>query len=206
MNKKIFNKMYRKEEFYKHYVEYCQKLENLYDSINVEDVLLVLIAIIETFKRGNTMFICGNGGSAATASHMQVDFTYFIRHFTKYKPRILSLTDHVPMITAIGNDCSFDDIYKEQLRGIMHEGDTVICISASGNSENIIRAAEYANEHGALSIGWVGFDGGRLKKVCRMVLHNESPKGDYGPIEDLHMFYVHLLVNYLGKDEEFLSL
>lgn len=198
--------VYRKEEFYKHYVEYRHKLDDLFSSIDQGDILFVLTAIIDTFKRGNTLFICGNGGSAATASHMQVDFTYFIRHYTEYKPRILSLTDHVPMITAIGNDRSFDDIFKDQLRGMMREGDTVICISASGNSENVVRAAMYANEHGGVSIGWVGFDGGRLKNVCQMVLHNENPAGDYGPIEDLHMFYVHLLVNYLGKDKEFLSL
>ncbi len=88
----------------------------------------------------------------------------------------------------------------------MREGDTAIFISASGNSENLIRAAKYVNENGGTSIGWIGFDGGKLKEVCTMSLHNQNPKGDYGPIEDLHMFYVHLLVNYIGKDQEFLSL
>lgn len=198
--------MTRKELLTQHFEEYRGKVDALYDSMNIDDVEKVLTTIIETFKRGNTLFICGNGGSAATASHMQVDFTYFIRHFTDYKPRILSLTDHAPMITAIGNDRSFEDIFKDQLRGMMREGDTAIFISASGNSENLVRGAQYVNEHGGTSIGWMGFDGGKLKDTCTMSLYNENPKGDYGPIEDLHMFYVHMLVNFLGKDEEFLLL
>lgn len=198
--------MTRKENLSRFYEEYKQKVIDLYAHVDTEKVADVLTAIIDTFKRGNTLFICGNGGSAATASHMQVDFTYFVRHFTDYKPRILSLTDHAPIITAIGNDRCFEDIFKDQLRGVMREGDTCIFISASGNSENLIRGAQYVNEHGGTSIAWVGFDGGRLKQVCTLALHNENPKGDYGPIEDLHMFYVHMLVNFLGKDEEFKSL
>lgn len=198
--------MKRTENLKTHFADYRKKVDALYDSIDIDKVSEVLTAIIDTFKRGNTLFICGNGGSAATSSHMQVDFTYFIRHFTDYKPRILSLTDHGPMITAIGNDRSFEDIFKDQLRGMMREGDTCIFISASGNSENLIRGAQYVNEHGGTSIAWVGFDGGKLKDACSLSLWNENPKGDYGPIEDLHMFYVHLLVNFLGKDEEFKSL
>lgn len=198
--------MTRKENLAHHFEEYRQKVDTLLDSVDIEQVNSVISAIIDTFKRGNTLFICGNGGSAATATHMQVDFTYFIRHFTDYKPRVLSLTDHAAMITAIGNDRSFEDIFKDQLRGLMREGDTAIFISASGNSENLIRGAQYVNENGGTSIGWCGFDGGKLKDVCKIHLYNQNPKGDYGPIEDLHMFYVHLLVNFLAKDEEFKSL
>lgn len=198
--------MNRTDNLKQHFVEYRKKVDDLYDTVDIEQVSNVLTTIIETFKRGNTLFICGNGGSAATASHMQVDFTYFIRHFTDYKPRILSITDHAPIITAIGNDRCFEDIFKDQLRGMMREGDTCIFISASGNSENLVRGAQYVNEHGGTSIGWCGFDGGKLKEVCTMSLHNQNPKGDYGPIEDLHMFYVHMLVNFLGKDDEFKSL
>lgn len=198
--------MERKEALTKHLKEYRKKVDDLYDSIDIDRVCTVLSTIIDTFKMGNTLFICGNGGSAATASHMQVDFTYFIRHFTNYKPAILSLTDHSPMITAIGNDTAFENIFKDQLRGIMRKGDTVIFISASGNSENLLRGADYVNENGGTSIAWVGFDGGKLKDRCSLVLHNLNPRGDYGPIEDLHMFYVHLLVNFLGKDNEFKTL
>lgn len=198
--------MERKTLLEEHFTNYRKKVDALYDSIDIEKVSDVLTTIIETFKRGNALFICGNGGSAATASHMQVDFSYFIRHFTDYKPRIFSLTDHVPMITAIGNDRSFEDIFKDQLKGMMREGDTAIFISASGNSENLIRGAQYVNENGGTSIAWVGFDGGKLLNICQKALYNENPRGDYGPIEDIHMFYVHLLVNFLDKDNEFKSL
>lgn len=198
--------MDRKEAFAKHFNEYRHKVDALYDTVDVDNVCTVLTTIIDTFKRGNTLFICGNGGSAATASHMQVDFTYYIRHFTSYKPGILSLTDHSPMITAISNDTAFENIFKDQLRGIMRRGDTVIFISASGNSQDLLVGADYVNDNGGISIAWVGFDGGKLKDRCSLVLHNANPKGDYGPIEDLHMFYVHLLVNYLVKDEEFVNL
>jgi len=110
------------------------------------------------------------------------------------------------MITAVGNDTSFNDIFVEQLKGHFTEGDVIICISASGNSENVIRAAQYANEHGGKSIGFIGFTGGKLKETCTVSLYTPNPKGDYGPIEDIHMIYDHLIVNYLSKDEEFLSI
>ena len=83
--------------------------------------------------------------------------------------------------------------------------DAIICISASGNSENVVRAAQYANEHGGTSIGFIGFTGGKLKEVCSCSLYTENQR-DYGPIEDLHMIYDHLIVNYLSKDGEFLKL
>ncbi|MDR1556297.1 MAG: SIS domain-containing protein, partial [Tannerellaceae bacterium] len=110
------------------------------------------------------------------------------------------------MLTAVGNDTSFDDIFVEQMRGCFRQGDVVICISASGNSENVIRAAEYANQAGGTSIGFIGFSGGRLKEVTAISLYTENPRGDYGPIEDLHMIYDHLMISYLVKDPEFLNI
>ena len=110
------------------------------------------------------------------------------------------------MMTAVGNDTSFDDIFVEQLKGHFVQGDTLLCISASGNSENVVRAAQYANEQGGESIGWVGFSGGKLKEVSTIVLHLENEKGDYGPIEDMHMILDHMIVNYLAEDDEFLAI
>ncbi|GHU63253.1 phosphoheptose isomerase [Bacteroidia bacterium] len=198
--------MERKELVKDHFDEYRKKLNDLLDQVNIEDVEKALTAIITAFKNGNTVYVCGNGGSAATASHMQCDFSFFVRYFTKFKPKFIALTDNVPMMTAVGNDTSFDDIFIEQLKGRFNPEDVIICISASGNSENIVRAAEYANEAGGTSIGFVGFSGGKLKEVCTISLYTENPKGDYGPIEDLHMIYDHMMVNYLVKDPEFMSL
>jgi D-sedoheptulose 7-phosphate isomerase len=198
--------MERKELVKNHFAEYRQKLEALLDKVNMDDLEKVLTAMITAFKNGNTVYVCGNGGSAATASHIQADFSFFVRYFTKFRPRIIALTDNVSMITAVGNDSSFDDIFVEQLKGKFSNGDVVICISASGNSENVIRAAEYANQMEGTSIGFIGFSGGKLKETCSISLYTENPKGDYGPIEDLHMIYDHLMVNYIVTDPEFLSL
>ncbi len=198
--------MNRKYNIDKYLTNYKSRLNSILNQLNHDNLEPVITAIIDTFKSGNTLFVVGNGGSAATASHMQVDFSFFVRYFTQYRPKIRALTDNVPMMTAVGNDTSFDDIFVEQLKGHFIEGDSLLCISASGNSENVVRAAKYANEQGGTSICWVGFSGGRLKEVSKIALHLENEKGDYGPIEDMHMILDHMIVNYLAEDEEFLAL
>jgi len=198
--------MNRKISLQNYFNDYKIRLNSLLDLVDLKDLEKVIATMVTTFKNGNTVYVCGNGGSAATASHIQADFSFFVRYFTKFRPKVRSLTDNVAMITAVGNDTTFDDIFVEQLKGHFVKGDAIICISASGNSENVIKAAQYANEKGGTSIGFIGFTGGKLKEVCTVSLYTPNPKGDYGPIEDLHMIYDHLIVNYLSKDEEFLSI
>jgi len=198
--------MNRNEIITSYYHDYIKRLNNLLDLVNTDDLEKVITMMITVFKNGKTVYVCGNGGSAATASHIQADFSFFVRNFTKFRPKVRALTDNVPILTAVGNDISFSDIFIEQLKGHFEKGDAIICISASGNSENVIRAAQYANENGGTSIGFIGFTGGKLKETCTVSLCTHSPKGDYGPIEDLHMIYDHLIVNYLSKDEEYLSI
>jgi len=117
-----------------------------------------------------------------------------------------SLTDQVPMITAIGNDHSYEDIFVDQLIDNFEPGDVLVGISASGNSMNVIKAVEYANKMNGTSIGLVGFKGGKLKEVSQICLYTPNPEKEYGPIEDLHMIIDHMMVTYLTKDEEFLSI
>lgn len=198
--------MERKLTLENYFSDYRTRLNNLMDLVDLDDLERVVTTMVTTFKNGKTVYVCGNGGSAATASHIQADFSFFVRYFTKFRPKVRALTDNSPIITAVGNDTSFDDIFVEQLRGHFEEGDAIICISASGNSENVVRAAQYANENGGTSIGFIGFTGGKLKETCTYSLYTPNPKGDYGPIEDLHMIYDHLIVNYLSKDKEFLSI
>lgn len=198
--------MDRKINIQNYFSSYRERLNNLLDAVDINALEKVIETMIDTFKNGKTVYVCGNGGSAATASHIQADFSFFVRYFTKFRPKVRALTDNVPMITAIGNDTSFNDIFVEQLKGHFEEGDTIICISASGNSENVIRAAQYANDNNGTSIAFVGFSGGKLLEVAHHSLYTPNPKGDYGPIEDLHMIYDHIIVNYLSKDEEFLSI
>jgi len=198
--------MNRKNEIDSFLTNYKTRLNLILDQLNIDNLEPVITTIIDTFKKGNTLFVAGNGGSAATASHMQVDFSFFVRYFTQFRPKIRALTDNVPMMTAVGNDISFDDIFVEQLKGNFVEGDTLLCISASGNSENVVRATQFANENGGKTICWVGFSGGKLKEVSTIALHLENEKGDYGPIEDVHMILDHMIVNYLAEDDEFLAI
>lgn len=186
--------------------DYSARLTAVLAEIDTEKLGEVVSAMVRAFKDGNTVYIVGNGGSAATASHMQADFRFFVRYFTKFRPKMVALTDNVPMITAVGNDNNFEDIFVEQMKGLFVAGDVLIAISASGNSPNVVKAAEYANQMGGVSIAFVGFTGGKLKEISTIPLYTPNPKGDYGPVEDVHMILNHVIVNYLSRDEEFLAI
>lgn len=198
--------MNRKTKLQTYYTDYRIRLNKLLDLVDLNDLEKAIAIMVTAFKKSKTVYVCGNGGSAATASHIQADFSFFVRYFTNFRPKVRALTDNVAMITAVGNDTSFNDIFVEQLKGHFEKDDVIICISASGNSENVIRAAQYANENGGESIGFIGFAGGKLKEVCTHSLYTPNPKGDYGPIEDLHMIYDHIIVNFLSQDDEFLAI
>jgi len=109
-------------------------------------------------------------------------------------------------MTAIGNDNNFEDVFVEQMRGQFVAGDVLIAISASGNSPNLVKATEFANQLGGKTVAFVGFSGGKLNEIAQIPLYTPNPKGDYGPIEDVHMILNHVIVNYLSKDEEFLAI
>ncbi|MCX5715878.1 MAG: SIS domain-containing protein [Candidatus Omnitrophica bacterium] len=152
----------------------------------------------EARKKQNTIFIIGNGGSAVTASHMANDFALGSRaggHKSQY--RALSLADNTAVITAISNDCGYDKLFVEQLKVHYRAGDKLVAISASGNSQNVISAAKWVKEQGGTIIGLLGFDGGKLKGICDIAVHIETPKGEYGPVEDIHMIIDHLIYTWL---------
>jgi len=198
--------MERKKLITKFLKSYKQRLNNLFDSIDVNMLESIIGVMIKTFKNGNKLYIVGNGGSAATASHMQADFQFFVRYFTEFRPNVIALTDNVPLMTAISNDCSYDDIFIEQMKGIFVKGDLLLAISASGNSPNVVKAVEYAKELGGTTISFCGFSGGKLKEISDLPLYTPNEDKDYGPIEDLHMILDHVLINYLSQDQEFLSI
>lgn len=198
--------MERTEKLKNYLKDYTARLSDILNKIEPEKLEQVVSSMITAFKNGNTVYVTGNGGSAATASHMQADFRFFVRYFSKFRPKIIALTDNAPMITAIGNDNNFDDIFVEQMRGQFVKGDVLIAISASGNSPNLVKAAAYANELEGTSIAFVGFAGGKLNEISKISLYTPNPKGDYGPIEDVHMILNHIIVNYLSVDPEFLAL
>ena len=185
---------------------YKYKLISLFESIDVEMLECIVEAMVMAFKNGNTLYVVGNGGSAATASHIQADFQFFVRYFTNFRPKVVALTDNVPLITAISNDNSFEDVFTEQMKGMFNEGDLFLAISASGNSPNVVKAVEYANELGGKTIAFCGFNGGKLKELADMPLYTPNKDKDYGPIEDLHMILDHVMINFITQDKEFLSI
>lgn len=156
------------------------------------------IEILEGSRQaGHTVFFVGNGGSAATASHWANDLSLGTQVAGVRPFRALSLTDNVAVLTALGNDRGYPDIFVGQLEGLFQPGDALVAISASGNSPNVLRALEYANAHGGTTVGLTGFDAGQMKALCHLCIHVETPKGEYGPVESIHLILDHLVTGYL---------
>ena len=146
-------------------------------------------AIWETYERDGTILICGNGGSAASASHFACDLAKLTISADSRRMRALALTDNIPLITAWSNDQAYADVFVEQLIGLYRPGDMLFAISGSGNSPNVLRAVEWANHRGAPTVGLTGFDGGKLARLARLSLHVHN---DVMPqVEDIHMTICH---------------
>ena len=150
--------------------------------------------------RGAVVYIAGNGGSATTASHMVTDLM-FGRGLPEPGLRVIGLVDNQAVLTATANDVSYDEVFARQLRRLARQGDVVILVSASGNSANVVRAAEVAREMEVTVIGLTGFDGGRLAGLSDVSVHVPSPPDAYGPVEDVHLIVNHMLVAALASAE-----
>ncbi len=198
---RIYYESNNAEQFAKGYLVYLSKLLN---QIDVSMIVSIINELEEVRKGNNTVFIAGNGGSATTASHMACDIGMSIMRKSKTKKpfRIFSLTDNVSLITAIANDAGYNNMFINQLQIFYNQGDKLIAISASGNSPNIVAAAEWVKARGGKVIGLVGFDGGRLKDICDIVIHVNTPKGEYGPVEDIHLVVDHLIASWLQNKLE----
>ena len=175
---------------------YFNYLTEVLAKIDRKQVAEFIRALETARENGSTIYFMGNGGSAATASHFANDIAIGTRSWEK-PFRVIALTDNMPIVTAIGNDYSYDDIFTLQLKTLLKPNDVVVAISASGNSANVVKAIEFANQENAITIGLTGFDGGRLKEVSKLNVHAPSNKGEYGPVEDVHMIFDHLVGNYL---------
>ena len=147
---------------------------------------------------GGTVFSCGNGGSAAIANHLVCDHCKLVRTDTQLLSRNVSLSTTVEMITAIGNDLSYDEIFDYQLKSLAKPGDALITISSSGDSENIVRAATWAKENGIPVISMTGFSGGRSAGIADANLHVSAD--NYGVIEDVHQSLMHILAQYIRHE------
>lgn len=157
--------------------------------------------MIDTLKAahadGRQVFLLGNGGSAATASHVAEDLQKGIKECSGKRFKVMALTDSTPLICAWANDNGYDCIFAEQLDSFLEPGDVVIAISGSGNSPNVIKAVEKANTMGAITIGWSGFAGGKLAQVAQksIVVNSDNMQR----IEDVHMVLGHMIFSCMMK-------
>ena len=156
-------------------------------------------ALIHIMSRGRRIFILGNGGSAATASHMAVDLAK-IDVIGYPRLQVISLTDNLGLTTAIANDISYTEIFTEQLKNLVSYKDIVIAISVSGNSPNVLSAARYAKKRGAKVIGFIGFNGGNLKELVDVDITVSSK--NYGVVEDFHLSLNHIISQFIKRFRE----
>jgi len=183
----------QKEVFIKGYVE---KLKNLLDNIDINSIAKIIESLEETQKNGGTIYVIGNGGSSATASHMANDLNVGLRRRGIRKFNVVSLADNSSVATAISNDIGFENLFYMQLEDVINDKDLLISISCSGNSPNIIKAVNYAKQKGATVVGCTGFEGGELRGLSDICFHVDTPKGEYGLVEDVHMILDHIIYSY----------
>lgn len=171
---------------------YISCLQDLVASIDLKAVDRVASIFLEIRHRNGTVYVCGNGGSASTASHMACDLSKNVNTGTESRLRVISLTDNLAHFSAIANDLDYSEVFVEPLRNLLKPGDAILAISASGNSPNVVKAARFARDGGATVIAFTGFGGGELRTLAHEVLHVSCD--EYGPVEDLHLVFNHLLV------------
>ena len=153
--------------------------------------------IKKKIEDGKKIITCGNGGSASTASHYITDWNKMVNLATGKKFRGISLCDNIGLITAYGNDISYDEVFAGQLKAIMDEGDLLVAISGSGNSPNVIKAVEYANSIGGDTLAVVGYDGGKVKELSKASVWVES--FDMQLCEDVHLMFGHMVMKTLCR-------
>lgn len=166
-------------------------------SLKLEDINIVMNLLENARLDHKRVFICGNGGSAATASHYAGDFNKGVSESLDIKYDFECLSDNVPTMMAVANDIGYEEIFRHTLRNKMKKGDILIGISGSGNSMNIVNAMEYAKSIGGLTVAIVGYDGGKMKGLADYSIHIEI--NDMQISEDIHMILDHVMMSVLCK-------
>jgi len=174
--------------------QYRSSLRQVLERIPLDQVEEATRVLAQARDQGRTIFVCGNGGSAATASHFVCDLVKGASYGRDRRFRIQALVDSLPTLTAYSNDLSYEHVFVEQLRNFAAAGDVLIAISGSGNSPNVLRAVEYANSVGCYTVGLSGRDGGRLAPLVRLSL--QVPEPHMGRIEDAHLIICHMIGYY----------
>ena len=174
---------------------YIAELKDTLDNLDRGEVVQFADILEKARLQSNKVFIFGNGGSGSTATHFACDINKGASMGQDKRHRIIALTDNIPTMLAYSNDMSYDDVFVEQLKNFIEPGDVVIGISGSGNSKNIIKAIEYANQLENTTIGITGFEGGKLKQISTYSVN--ANRNDMQISEDVHMILVHLMMKML---------
>jgi D-sedoheptulose 7-phosphate isomerase len=181
---------------------YLDAVGRCLDALPADDVAKFVACLERAYAADRQIFIMGNGGSAATASHLACDLRKSVRSPGDAAPcrpiRVTSLTDNIAVVTALANDHGYDRVFSEQLDASLERGDLVIAISASGNSPNVLNAVALARERGATVAALLGFDGGRVRRLADVALVVDSH--DYGRVEDIHLVVGHLVAAWMRHD------
>jgi D-sedoheptulose 7-phosphate isomerase len=177
---------------------YFEYLKHVLDSIDPASIGALAAEFERARSSGSTIFVAGNGGSSTTASTMANDIGFDVvkKTGTDHPFRVCALTDNAAVTTAIANDVGFEHIFVNQLRIHYRAGDSLVVISASGNSPNLVAAAEWVRARGGRVMALLGFDGGRMLQICDVVVHAPTEKGEYGPVEDAHLVINHVLAHW----------
>lgn len=189
-----------RERFTTEYLKQIRKILDLMEEDLIANIDRLASILLRARENKNTIFIMGNGGSASTASHFAADLSKgtIVEDSPRFKA--VALTDNIPNMLAWANDVGYEEIFVEQLKNLMEPGDVVIGISVSGNSTNVIKAIEYANRNGGLTIGLSGYDGGRLLKSAQENIH--VPSYYMQRVEDIHLLIEHLLTSLIREEQK----
>ncbi len=175
--------------------EYLKRLTTVLNTFNLDVYDQMVKILLDAYDRQAQIFVMGNGGSGATASHLACDINKGCCLDLEKKFRMICLNDNIPTMLAYANDISYDVVFEEQLKNYFNKGDVVLGISGSGNSENVLRAIQYAASHGGRTLGWCGFGGGKLASLAELSFVVESD--DMQQVEDSHIIVAHMLMQHL---------
>ena len=178
---------------------YFERLIEVVRAVDPARVAEASEVLWQAIEERRTLFLMANGGSAGVASHFVNDCQAGMRMEGKPTLRAVALTDNVPTMSAISNDTDFNHVFLIQLEALLRPGDLVLAMSASGDSENLVRAMQYAHEQGATTLAWVGMQGGRLAQIADHVIFMPSARDEYGPIEDMFSVLMHAVLTYLTQ-------
>ena len=185
------------EKIEKFITAYINSLSSSIMNSDMEKLHKAAMQILKTIKKDATIYVCGNGGSAAIANHYVVDFLKFFRENTIYKPKIFSFSNNIETITAISNDINYKFVFKYQAENFCKKNDLIIIVSSSGNSKNIIELLKFTKKNKITTIGFSGFKGGYLKRNSDISVHINAE--NYGISEDAHHILMHAQLQYLIK-------